>query len=287
MALNVLPAGQGAGPVAGVVGRKLGAPVVEKTLEAVAPRLTSKVAIQSKKTAPQGIRGTISRIPEAREKAVAKVMEGIFDGGKTFSENALRVEQAISQKAEALKQALVSRNTPYIFKELQSDFKKIDIPHFIKTSDAVAQKRADSIIRKFMEFSKNRKGSLDELLEARKEFDTWIKREYPRVFDESGNAINQLVKNVRTAANDFIEKRAADVGVKASLKEQNLLFDALDTLNEKAVLGDLKKAGEIGSTYMSRFAERHPTTIGAVKTGLAGLIPGGVAGYLTSRMMDR
>jgi len=119
-----------------------------------------------------------------------------------------------------------------------------------------------------MEIAKNKDGNLQSLLDARKEFDNWVQNEYPRVFDESGNAVNQLVRNIRTAANDFIAQRAPDIAVKDSLKKQNLLYDALDVLKEKSALGEKQTAGEIGTTAFGRFGQSHPTTTGLLKGGL-------------------
>lgn len=252
-----------------------------KTLGAVSPRLIPKVAAEAQKTAPQGIRGLISTVADKRTKEVADAVKDIYNPSKTFSENALNVKKAIGDKATQLWDYLTQKNIPYIFRELESDFKKVEIPHFIKTSDKVVQKRAQSIRDKFMEFAKANEGKLHGLLKARKQFDDWVESEYPRVFDESGNAINQLVRNIREASKTFIEKRAPESGIRKSLKEQTLLYDALDTFNEKAILGELNKVGEIGSTYLSRFGANHPGlvkgakwTAGVIGTGLG--VGGGI-----------
>ena len=247
-----------------------------KTLSAVSPRLTPKVAAETQKTAPQGVRGLISTVPTKRTKEVAELTQKVYNPSKTFSENASNVNNLIGQKATQLEDYLTQKNIPYIFKELQSDFKKVDIPHFIKTSDAVTKKRAQSIINKFMEIAKKNEGNLHSLLKTRKEFDDWVLSEYPRVFDESGNAINKLVSNIREASKKFIETRAPESGIRQSLKEQHLLYDALDTFNEKAVLGELNKAGEIGSTYLSRFGANHPGVMGTIDFAKKAAITGGV-----------
>lgn len=245
-----------------------------KVLKAVSPRLTTEAAVEATKTAPQGVRGLISTVPTKRTEAMANVAKNIFNPKKTFSENSTNVESTIVNKAQELANK-PELERPYIFRELQSDFKKMELPHFIKTSEATVQRRAKSIINKFMEIAKENEGKLNGLLKSRKEFDVWMKKEYKNVFDKEGDAVSDLTRKIRDTVHTFIEKRAPEAEIKKSLKEQNLLYDVKDVFDRKAVLGELQKAGEIGSTRLSRFWERYPNLIGASKTlGKAGLIAG-------------
>ena len=245
----------------------------DKITEMVSPRLTAKEAEKTAATSPKGFLGKISAIASDRTKQIAEAVKGIVDPSKTFTENANKVGEAISTEAEKLKGLIKDSDHPYTFKELSSKLKNIDIPEFIKTGEATVQKRADSIINKFMEIAKSKDGNISSLLDARKEFDAWVQKEYPRIFDEGGNAVNALVKNVRTAANDFISKEVPSVGVKDSLKLQNLLYEAGDTLSEKAARGAPKTAGEIGTNRFGRMVGKHPllsTAVGGGATALVG-----------------
>lgn len=283
---TLLPVGVGAKAVGTAVTGLKERSILQKTLEAVMPRLTSKVASTIGKTNPTGIMGNISAVAPKRVQQVADAIKGVFNPAKTLSENANNVMKAISTEAQTLKSTIMSQDHPYVFKELQSAFNKMDIPHFIKTSDSLVQKRAASIVSKFMEIAKSGDGKISSLLDARKAFDQWVEREYPRVFDESGNAVNQLVSNVRNTANKFIADAVPNAGVKASLQKQSLMYDAFDTLNEKAALGDIKSTGEIGTNRFSRWATNHPNIanlakgtlkVGGTALGLGGVLEAGSA----------
>lgn len=278
---GMLPVSEGKAAV-GATKKAIGAALTgpkDAVLQAVMPRLVSTVAADTK-TTTQGLLKKIVPVATKRLKQVAEAARPYYDAGATWSKNAENVANAITDQAQQLKNTLTQKNIPYIFKELKSDLKNIEIPHFIKTSDTLVQKRAQSIVDKFMEIAKSKDGTLQSLLDARKEFDSWIQNEYPRVFDESGNAVNQLVGNVRKAANDFIAERAPDIAVKDSLKNQNLLYDALDTFKEKSALGDKQTVGEIGTTGLGRWASAHPGLMGAGKwlgsAATTGLIGGGI-----------
>lgn len=265
-------------PAVEKAGAALAAREGAKLLEMVSPRLTPTAAAEATKSAPSKILGKITAIPSKYTKQMAAVAKGIVDTGKTFSENATKVESTIISKAQKLEADLKATKRTYTPAEFNKALRSVELPDYIKTADKTVKKTADAIIGKFNELGAKNKGTLDGLLKARREFDTWVKKQYPKVFDRQGIAVNDLVKNLRTAANDFIEKKAAgDVAVKQSLKEQSLLYDVADVLNEKAASGAPKVAGEIGTTRFSRAAANHPGAINAAKYigGAAVLAAGG------------
>lgn len=244
-----------------------------KITEMVSPRLTQGEAEKIGGTNPKGILGKISAVVSDRTKQIAEAVKGIVNPSKTFTENANNVYKAIGDEATKLKGLIKDSDHPYTFKELNSKLNNIEIPEFIKTGETAVKNRADSIINKFMEIARSKNGKISSLLDTRKEFDSWVQKEYPRIFDEGGNAVNALVKNVRTAANDFIAKEVPDIGVKDSLRTQNLLYEAGDTLSEKAAKGAPKTAGEIGTNRIGRIIGKHPffsTAVGGGATALAG-----------------
>jgi hypothetical protein len=260
------------------VSEKMAANKAAKITEMVSPRLSASEAEKVGATTPKGFLGKISAVVTDRTKQVYQAVKDIVDPAKTFTENANKVEKAIGDEATKLKSAIKASDHPYTFKELQSTLKSIDIPEFIKTGEKTVQDKAGRIIDKFMEIAKSKDGTVSSLLDARKEFDIWIKKEYPKVFDEGGNAIQSLVKNVRTAANDFIAKNVPEAGVKESLKLQNLMYDAADNLWEKMARGAPTSAGEIGTNRFGRFFAKHPIikkAAQAIGIGAAGAIGAG------------
>ena len=254
-----------------------------KLTELATPRLTAKTATEATKTSPKGILGKISVVPAKRTLEIKDALKSVPDitKGSSLTEKANRVEKAINKEAESLKYKIAKKDIPYSTKDLNTRLKAVEIPEFIKSSDTATQVKANRIIDKFNEIARNKDTKISNLLDARKEFDAWVKKEYPRVFDESSNAVQTLVKNIRTEVNNFIDDSIPDASVKESLKKQNLLYDAHDIINEKAVMGAPKTYGEVGTTRLGRFAERHPTLTkaskNAVKYGTGAALLG--AGY--------
>ncbi len=269
----------GAPAAVAVTGKMAEASIAAKVLEMVSPRLTPTQAEKTAVTAPSKIMGKISPIASKYTKQIADAVKGIVNPRKTFSENATTVEKTIVDKAQALKANLKATGKTYTPQELNKALNSVELPDYIKTADKSVQKTATAIINKFKEFGANNKGTLDGLLTARQQFDVWVKQQYPKVFDRTGIAVNDLVKNIRTAGNDFLARKAGDdVAVKASLKEQSLLYEAADVLNEKAAFGAPSSIGEIGTNRFQRFAANNPTVtkaLGTVAAGAIGVVGGG------------
>jgi len=79
------------------------------------------------------------------------------------------------------------------------------------------------------------------------------------------------IKDIRTKWNDYVASQLPeDVAFKASLKKQNLMYDAVDILSEKAARGAPTKVGEIGTNRFGRFLQRNPKLKTAAKYAGAG-----------------
>lgn len=93
-----------------------------------------------------------------------------------------------------------------------------------------------------------------------------------------------LADYIKTAQNSIegkamganMDNKLRGVDFKASLRKQNLMYDALDNISEKAAKGAPTIQGEIGTTRAGRFAEKHPTLtkIGKWGAGITGAAVG-------------
>lgn len=255
----------------------------DSVLTAVSPRLTKAVASVTP-TQTQGLLSKITPVASQYLNKVADAVRPVFKDGAPWSTNAQAADGSIGTEAQSLF-SKIGPKANYIFGELKSALNKTEIPHFIKTSDSLVQKRAQSIIDKFMEIAESNGGKVQSLLKSRQEFDAWVQKEYPRVFDDAGNAVSELVKNIRNTANKFIADNAPEeANVLPSLEKQSLLYDARDTFREKAALGELQNQGEIGTTNIQRWKAAHPgltkipkiATRSAIGLGTLGGLLGGV-----------
>lgn len=250
-------------------------------IDLVSPRLTPSVAAETKVTNPTGLLGKIEEITPQRVKDIAAAVSDIVKPAKTFTENKNLVQKAISTEAENLKGTLES--IKYDGASLKSILKKdvgnIEIPELIKTGDKTVKNQAKAIVTKLQAIIDKTVSETDahlgQGLEARKLFDNYVQKEFPKAFDDVANARNILIKNARTALNQTLDTLAQNKTVSKSLKLQNLMYEALDTIAEKVAKGELRKAGEIGSNVVTRLAGKNPKTAKALK--YVGATVGGAA----------
>lgn len=245
-------------------------------LDLVSPRLTPSVAAEAKVTNPQGILGTIKEVVPQRVKDVAEAVSGIVKPSKTFTENKNLVQKALSTEAENLKTTLsaVKYDGATLKDILKKSVKNIELPELIKTGDKTVKNQANAIINKLQSFIDkavtDSGADLSQGLQARKLFDNYVQKEFPKAFDDIANARNILIKNARTALNQTLDTLAQNETVSKSLKLQNLMYDALETIGEKVAKGELRTAGEIGTNKLTRFAKNNPIKTKAA-AGVAGL----------------
>ena len=260
-------------------------------LDLVSPRLTPSVAAETKVTNPQGILGKISEVIPQRVKDVAETVKDIVNPKKTFSENKNLVQNAITEKAQGLISKLkevetqVGKDrgffTPNQFKSYMNEVKTqlADNPTLVGGD---AEKTANKILDKFTSLVKEKGHTPSGLLEARKELDNWVKSfKGEKIFDPATeNAMSSALRAIRQGGNDFLSKLVPDVNVKELLAEQSKMYDALDTISEKVVKGELRKAGEIGSNRITRALNKNPKKTQAAKYAgatIGGAVLGGGA----------
>lgn len=272
------------GDIAGKVKDMLGAakaPKVDPVESALAPRLTPKVAEKEGASDPKGLLGTIQRtISDSTKKVADTVRELVpdFDKKKTFTEKANAVSDANEKEAENLKSKVAENNHPYTYKELNSTLKNLEKPELIKTGDATVQRLYDSARSKMLSLARKNGGDTSGLLQARKDFYTWVNKEYKNLWGSDNiTAAREGIGAISREVNTFIsDQLPEDSGFKQSLEHQSNLFDAEDVLREKAARGNPTKVGEIGSNAIDRFEKDHPFITSVAKTA-AGTIAGGEA----------
>lgn len=250
-------------------------------LDLVSPRLTPSVAAEAKVTNPQGVLGTIREVVPQRVKDVAGAVQNIVNPSKSFTENKNLVEKAIGEEAGNLKSALstIKYDGESLKKILKKSVNNVEIPELIKTGEKTVKNQARAITNKLKsiidETISNTDANLSQGLKARQIFDEYVQKEFPKAFDDVANARNILIKNSRTALNQTLDTLAQNKTVSKSLKLQNLMYDALDTISEKVAKGELRKAGEIGSNKITRLMGKNPKTSKVAK--YVGATVGGAA----------
>lgn len=198
--------------------------------------------------------------PGVYEKRMAEAVKGIIDPKKDMYSNVDALNGAVSREADLLAKEVGSKNIIFNQAQLSKKLDSIEPPIMVQ-SDPVLEKNYILAKQKFMTFVGQEPKNVSGLLSARKKFDAWVIQNFPNIYDDiSKRPLQQALKDMRNAANDFIAEKLPDGSLyRNSLKKQSLLLDARDNLAEKAV-----KQGS--GNKVSQWAKKHPfitTAIGA------------------------
>lgn len=279
----------GAGALKDAVGEGIakvaGKDALSSIIEDISPAETKKTlarSIAKGGTEQSGLLGTISTTenPAIREAAQV-VQENVpgFSEMKTFAEKINAAKKSIGNLAQTLRTNLTGGDViPLITQDDWSGYMDA-----VKTSLAEnpmivgdAEKTAEKILNRFQSYLP--KGDIQpvDILDARQKLDQWIGQlKGPTVFDPAReNAVSTALRAVRQGANDLLESKVPNAGVKNLLRQQTLLFDAVDNMAPNA-------AKEVGTTNVGRFIGRHPVIKGVlkgVKTGAKAAAIGSLGG---------
>ena len=170
----------------------------------------------------------------AAQKAVLQV-QGV-DKLKTYQQNYNIIKTHNKNLAQTLEAQLKANDFTYSKKELQVLLKNTKkeltrSPLLVGDNAKLADKLIVELTRRLNSAQSN--GS--SLLRVRKEFDIWVKKQKPHIFDpKSDNALSFVNRELRGTVNDFLEKKATNVAVKQSLQKQSAFFTALENIAPKA-----------------------------------------------------
>lgn len=257
--------------------------------ELITPKMTSKeskAAIKSGRvlestglTGERTFKDAINNFDNI--KSAVNEVEGI-SSKNTNLENANLIRNKISDLGDKLEQDLVNAETqigkdrgfftPNEFNKEMNLVKKRLSENPLIVGDA--EKTATKLIEKFNSLVKQNGYKPSGLLKSRKELDIWVKAQKgDKVFDTATeNAFTIALRDVRNTANEFLANKVPDVGVKDSLLKQSSLYNALDTVAEKA--------SKEGGSKVKRFMTNNPKTTQALKYGGSAALGGTATGIL-------
>ena len=220
-------------------------------------REVSGIVFKTKKTVP-----TKQEIESAKE--LSKIKE--FNPNKLIEENVNVVEKQIGKESNNLKAKLAKEDANFL-KEIEVPFEKASglVDEFgspiitqgtrketvntfnivldeaissLKKNETLvgdAQKISINLANKMKEFVESNPATPAGLLEARQQFDQWVKQSKPKMFDQNfENGLSAANRVIRKTTNDFIAKNSKNIDVKESLARQSALYRALDNMQPKA-----------------------------------------------------
>ncbi len=240
--------------------------VSREAYDVVAPELSKSEKIAALETGrgTMGPKGEIIINPTKRDLQVAKTVEGIVNPKKTSVENIMAIRNEIKTEAEATIAGLKNNNAIFNKTQLAAHLETIEKPPLL-ASDEKLNNAYELAKQKFIDFTDNHKKNLSGLLEARKEFDAWAQKAFPKIFDDVNQApLQSALKDMRSAANDFIAAHLPEGNpFRASLQKQNLLYEAVDNIASKSYK-------EVGTNSLQRFAKKFPKITKTLKYGAIG-----------------
>lgn len=210
---------------------------LKSTIDTVSPKLNkaeTETAIAQGKGKPGGTFSKAKITPDDRTVEIAHATQGIVKPKASFIENVNGTRKALETEAESLKGQIAKVDHPYTYKELNSRLSNVEEPISIKGTQF--EKQIKAVKGAAIDIAKKKGGNVSDLLDARKEFDALVQKEYPNLWDKENAPMRNAVKAIRDEMNNFIEENLPDnVSFKDSLHKQSLFYDAIDNMSEKAV----------------------------------------------------
>lgn len=254
-------------------------------IDAISPKITPKVAEAAFASGKAKVSGLLKKVTldysnDPHIQRVAKAIEDYvptFDPTKPLAHNINETRTAVYRIADQLKQAVeaTGQDVIYPFKQLASTLKGVERPTSLTRDLEPVYERVQA---KLLEIVKQNGGKLSNLFDARKEFDQFVEKALPNLYDKEYTPMRIAVTDMRRAVNDFIaENLPKDIGFHDSLTTQSRLFDAIDTMAEKAAAGQAK---EVGTNVITRGLNKFPKTKKAIKYGLTAVGGGVIANQL-------
>ena len=269
MLLDPVKATRSARGLVGQAGQKIRRSGLESTRrikkefaeDLVTPEQTKKIRTeQALRTGEESgvIRQSDVRITPGQAESAAEVAKLRINPNRSLQYNLNVIREASTRKAEALKQRLrhTGKAGRYDRDEFYAELDRV-LLHLEETSPVLvgnASLSAEKIIREMKRRVAESKDHLSDLLQVRKDFDTWVVDQgREQLFDPNvQNGLSAAISDIRQATNSFIDARVPSVGVRESLRAQFALNRVVDTLKVRAqgeannaVLRTMKKAVKV------------------------------------------
>lgn len=172
----------------------------------------------------------------AREKALADEVARVpgLDKDKPLQHNFNAISSENDREAKSLISFVKANDVPITPQELQQQsqdvMKSLRGKGYLTSADS--KEFANRAMAEMGKFIQKNGSTASGLLQSRKDFDQWVTSQSKKFFEANyENMKTDVVREIRTAANDLVEKKVP--GVKDSLAKQNKLYDAMKNLRPK------------------------------------------------------
>lgn len=205
----------------------------------------------------------------------------------TLQQNFNVIKDYNTKLSETLKADLAKNDFIFPKKELMSRLNVVkqtlaENPSLVGDS----AKTAEKLVNQFQKLVNDAPAKGSSLLQVRKEFDRLVESQKgSKVFDpKNETAFTIALREIRQAANSFLDEKATNVAVKDSLHQQSALFNAMDNIAPKAATEAntafqraLQRVGEVIGTK-NRLVQGVAAAVGVGGLGAASMFAPIVAG---------
>lgn len=236
----------------------------------ISPKQTNKVKTeQVGRTTEKGLLRTKIVEPTKEEKSIAEEVAKLpVSKGRSIQGNYNVVRKENEDEAKRLIAKLEKNDIAVKPQELETKLgavaQELEKTPFMQGNGKAS---ADYVMNGWNVAMSKHPPTVSGLLQARKDFDSWVKRlKGDGIFTAQRDNPNSVaVSKIRSSVNDFIESQVPDEGYKKSLRKQNLLYKAMENMDDKAAVE--------GKNIVSRTVQKiapHKESMGKIGAGLAG-----------------
>ncbi len=206
----------------------------------VRPRGSKKVREEEalRTTDPQGLLGRQTVTPSSGEQAMATAVNEVaaVKSGNTVTQNLNAIDQAVSVENKAimgqLEKSAVEIPRETISKSMDDVLVGLRENPLLVGDAAKTGMKTTAKARHFLGQNPNTPAGVEK---SRQQFDAWLKRQRPKIFDTAtDNALSIAKRDTRDAMNALVDASVPDIAVSASRLKQTNLLRALDNIGPKA-----------------------------------------------------
>ena len=224
---------------------------------------------QGKVVESKGLLKSRSFVPSEQMSRMYTQIENLpdIDPNQSYLHNMNALEDAVDAKRKALDISLEGADDiplSVVTKDLDDVIAELaDSPMLVGDAETAANKMYAGFSRITAKHAGKGSISPKELLQARRDFDLWLKKNSENIFDNNTGARSLAVKAIRNKVNQRVGSAVPDAKVAKSLSEQSDLLTARDTI--------LPRASREGKNRLSRAVTEieADTGLGAPRTPLA------------------
>lgn len=203
---------------------------------AISPEMTkaereARIWLSTKK----GVTGKTTYAPmEAEKTLIQTAKEAWIKDSADAVTNYKKAQDALTKAADELETVVKDNPVTFTTKEINKRMNDIEIPPLVK-ADSTMNNMYKLAQERFMQLlEKQPKMNAEWLLKARKEFDAWVKKSYPNLYEGNYTPLRAAIQDVRNIPNTLINERIGWDIVKNSLQKQTDLYKIMENISSRA-----------------------------------------------------